>query len=219
MTQKRGNKHCSTLKKKIITCASKMFEEQGVRSVKMDEIAAKLSMSKRTLYEIFDDKEDLLIECMKQNHDIQIKKARKIIDESNNVLEVILKMFEQSVKKMHSMNLKFFSDAHQYPKAIKLIKDGKKEEFENAVLFFRQGIAQGLFRSDIDFEIFCFMLREQINMLLGMTDWRKHDFFDIYEFVIFTFLRGVSTKEGMDVIDKFIVEYRKKEHSKRKVSL
>ena len=49
----------------IIDAAIKSFAEKGIRSVKMDDVAAELSISKRTLYEIFDRKEDLLFEGVK----------------------------------------------------------------------------------------------------------------------------------------------------------
>ena len=44
----------------IIDRASKMFVSQGVKAVRMDDIAQELSVSKRTLYELFGDKEELL---------------------------------------------------------------------------------------------------------------------------------------------------------------
>lgn len=49
-----------SLKDKILETSMKMFQEKGIRAVKMDDIANRLSISKRTLYEIYDDKERLL---------------------------------------------------------------------------------------------------------------------------------------------------------------
>ena len=44
----------------IIEQAAKMFAEQGIKSIRMDDIAKTLGVSKRTLYEMFEDKEELL---------------------------------------------------------------------------------------------------------------------------------------------------------------
>ncbi|UKI39878.1 MAG: TetR/AcrR family transcriptional regulator [Alistipes putredinis] len=49
----------------IVARAASMFETQGVKSVRIDDIASELGMSKRTLYEMFDSKEALLKECMR----------------------------------------------------------------------------------------------------------------------------------------------------------
>ena len=54
-----------TLKQKILATAMMLFSERGIKAVKMDDISNHLSISKRTLYEIYDNKEDLLFECLK----------------------------------------------------------------------------------------------------------------------------------------------------------
>ena len=48
----------------IVEVATKMFHHQGLRGVTMDDIAHELTMSKRTLYQIFADKEQLLLDCV-----------------------------------------------------------------------------------------------------------------------------------------------------------
>ena len=48
------------LRVKILTTAMADFRQRGIRGVTMDDVATELGISKRTLYEIFDKKEDLL---------------------------------------------------------------------------------------------------------------------------------------------------------------
>lgn len=55
-----------TLKGKILTAAMAAFTKKGIKAVKMDDIAAALSISKRTLYELYENKEDLLLEGIKR---------------------------------------------------------------------------------------------------------------------------------------------------------
>ena len=54
-----------SLKQKILTTAASLFAKHGIKAVKMDDISNELSISKRTLYEIYDNKELLLFECVK----------------------------------------------------------------------------------------------------------------------------------------------------------
>ena len=54
----------SSLRDRIIDVALDDFTSQGIRSVTMDEVATKLGISKRTLYEVFADKEALLVDCI-----------------------------------------------------------------------------------------------------------------------------------------------------------
>ena len=68
--KKRTDK--TVVKEHIVLAAAKAFAQKGVKTVRMDDIATGLSISKRTLYELFHDKEDLLAEFnlqMQQNSD------------------------------------------------------------------------------------------------------------------------------------------------------
>ena len=51
----------------VMEFALNEFIQKGLKAVKMNDIAFALSMSKRTLYEMFGDKEGMLIECFKFN--------------------------------------------------------------------------------------------------------------------------------------------------------
>ena len=77
-----------------------MFYKQGIKQVRMDDIAKELTISKRTLYEIFNDKETLLLECIKYKHQ-QEESYLQALDLSNaNVLEVVLRYYEYTMKEL-----------------------------------------------------------------------------------------------------------------------
>lgn len=60
----KENSQRGELRDRIIETASEAFTAHGIKSITMDDIAASLSISKRTLYEVFQDKESLLTECI-----------------------------------------------------------------------------------------------------------------------------------------------------------
>ena len=105
--------------------------------------------------------------------------------------------------------MKFFQDVRLYPRAYALIGKRNKQDFEDAVNFFKQGVDQGIFRVDINFEIFIVILHKQIDTLLNGEVSKNFSFFDVYEFIMFTFLRGVSTRKGQDIIEDFIENFKK----------
>ena len=70
------------LRKRIIETAMGLFSKQGIRSVTMDDIAATFGISKRTLYEVFADKESLLIEHPpgeEKEHGIRAPGGRRVV--------------------------------------------------------------------------------------------------------------------------------------------
>src|SRR5215204_2546022 len=76
------------VKKKILKAAESLFMKYGVRSISMDDIARHLSVSKKTLYQHFEDKEDIVtiasqshIEAMSQQFEEIRQSAKSAIDE------------------------------------------------------------------------------------------------------------------------------------------
>lgn len=66
----------SELRERIIQTVVKAFSTHGIKSITMDDIAASLGISKRTLYEVFSDKKSLLEECIlteQRSTDVLIK--------------------------------------------------------------------------------------------------------------------------------------------------
>lgn len=65
MAGRRKENDREELKLRVVETASKSFMTLGIKAVHMDDIASSLSISKRTLYELFGDKEELLLEVFR----------------------------------------------------------------------------------------------------------------------------------------------------------
>lgn len=196
------------LRERIILAAVELFTTNGIKSITMDEIAASLGISKRTLYEVFPDKETLLEECIlksQKDGDIFVK---GVIETSGNVLEVLLRCYQWSIERFHATNKKFFEDIKKYPKAYELMTRRHNQDSEEAVNFFKEGVKQGIFRDDVNFAIINLLVREQIDLLMNTDICKEYSFLEVYESIMFTFLRGISTEKGAHELEVFIREYR-----------
>ena len=98
-----------SLKERILETAMNSFAERGIKAVKMDDIANALSVSKRTLYEIYTNKEDLLFEGIKQLHRQKREELKRILDESSNVMDVILAVYRQKAEEFRQTNEVYLS--------------------------------------------------------------------------------------------------------------
>lgn len=96
------------LRERIIETAVKAFAAQGIKSITMDDIATSLGISKRTLYEVFPDKETLLEECILRGQKEGDEYLKNVLATSENVLEILLKCYQRSIEKFHATNKKFF---------------------------------------------------------------------------------------------------------------
>lgn len=201
----------SELRERIIQTAVQSFCTHGIKSITMDDIAASLGISKRTLYEVFADKESLLEECILKGQQDGDEFVRGVLATSSNVLEVLLRCYQWSIEKFHTTNKKFFEDIKKYPKAYELMKSNRNRSSEDTVRFFKEGVTQGIFRDDVNFAIVNLLVRDQLDLLMNSDICNEYSFIDVYESIMFTFLRGVSTEKGARVLEDFIGEYRERQ--------
>ena len=80
------------LKGRILEAAMKAFAERGVKAVRMDDISQSLSISKRTLYEIYSDKEELLYQGVMLFDQKQKKSMSAFIQKADSVMDIIIEI-------------------------------------------------------------------------------------------------------------------------------
>jgi len=81
-------------KEHIILVATELFKNYGIKSVTMDTLANQLGISKRTIYEAFSDKDELLMAVLKNIAYQQKELINRVIDESENSIVAIFRMLE-----------------------------------------------------------------------------------------------------------------------------
>ena len=197
------------LRERIIMTSTEAFTSKGIKCITMDDIAAALGMSKRTLYEVFADKETLLKESILKIQQDRDKYLQEVYEHSSNVLEVILAVFQKSIEIFHKTNKRFFEDIKKYPKVYAMMQDRQDSDSEKTMFFFKSGVEQGIFRSDVNFAIVNLLVREQFDVLLNTDICSEYPFIEVYESIMFTYIRGISTEKGAKVLEDFIQEYRK----------
>ena len=197
------------LKERIIATATEAFTTKGIKSITMDDIAAALGISKRTLYEVFVDKESLLKDCILTVQAERDRYLQEVYEQSHNVLEVILAVLQKSIEMFHKTNKRFFEDIKKYPKVYNMMKERSESDSEKTMSFFMLGVEQGIFRSDVNFAIVNLLVREQFDVLLNTDVCNEYSFIEVYESIMFTYIRGISTEKGAKVLEDFISEYRR----------
>ena len=186
------------LRERIIDTALNSFATHGIKSITMDDIAAALGISKRTLYEVFSDKETLLMECLLKAQREGDAYVKDVYEKASNVLEVLLKLYQRSIEKFHNTNKKFFEDIKKYPKVYAELMKRRNRDSEETIAFFKLG-----------FSIVNLLVREQLDLLMNTDLCKEHSFLEVYESIMFTYLRGISTEKGARKLEEFIREYRK----------
>lgn len=189
---------------RVITMASKMFASQGIRKVRMDDVAAALTMSKRTLYEMFDDKEHLLLECIKSDQECKQEYAQEVAATSENVLEIIVRIYQHGMDEMQAFNGSFFIDIKRYPKVCEWLNQRREENKGRTKAFFLAGVEQGIFRSDLNYDIFQYLMGLSMNGYFNNVESMKWSMAEVMETVLYTNIRGICTEKGQLLFDQYL---------------
>lgn len=110
------------LKKRIVETAMQAFKSHGIKSITMDDIAVSLGISKRTLYEVFANKEMLLEACILKEREDMKAYVDEMLATSDHVLEVLLKLYLHSIERFHATHKSFFEDLKKYRKSMNFSK-------------------------------------------------------------------------------------------------
>lgn len=195
---------------KVVKSAMELFRKNGIKDVTMDDIAHSLTMSKRTLYELFTDKESLLLYCVKTEGLWQRDRLHECVVNVANVLEPVLYDFSIKMEGLSEMAPSFFSDLHKYPKLVAYMAEMRKQQRVMAVEYLSKGVEQGLFRSDVNFEIIYTIISTQFDIIISSDEFRKYTPYELFNNFVLNYFRGCATPKGVQIMDDFFMRNAKK---------
>lgn len=195
-------------KERIIDQAMQMFATQGIKSVRMDDIAQHLGVSKRTLYELFGDKEGLLYLAMERYFQRDRQRWTELTANARNVLEAMFMVLAQVMDNLK----KFYPAVHD-----KLTREGMEKNRRSLRGMLDQGIVDGLFVDNINIDLAISVLyytasalvaRKELMLPAGMTER------EAFVQIISNFFRGISTAKGLRMIDDNLKRYELTKYDK-----
>jgi len=192
------------VKEQIILTALDLFSQYGIKKVSMDDIARNMSISKRTLYSFFDDKETLLVEGIDYTHRRLIHLLDKLEKENYTAIDIIILFYEELMKRPRWYSHKYYEDLKKYPRAIQLKEDEKNVFTERCRTMFNRGVKEGVFQAEVNVEIMALLAKEQVKMVQPSKSFSKHSNTEVYNTVLVTFLRGICTDKGRQILDRWI---------------
>lgn len=195
------------LKERILIAAHELFLRYGIRSITMDDIAKHLSISKKTIYQSFKDKDEVVHELISK----MLKENERIFNEveknSPHIIAGIFDLMNLMEKIIGQIHPGFFLDLQKYhPRTWKLFLEFKEgcvmKSIESQLT---KGIQQGLIRPDIDTRILSRMRMEQIEMGFNPVVFPhdKYKVLDVQIALLDHFLHGVCTLKGHKLINKY----------------
>lgn len=189
--------------------ATNMFREKGIRAVRMDDISDALHISKRTLYETYDNKKELLSDVMKILSEEKRSKIREIAKNCDNVMDILINFFRVQAEGYANTNPLFFEDMKRYPELLDAMHEQHKLHQSEALMFYKKGVEEGYFIPQVNYELFGIVGHKITRDVYANKEFSKFGIFEIFNTVIYVLLRGVCTTKGIERLDSFVEELGK----------
>lgn len=203
-----------TQRERIVEQAAKMFAEQGIKSIRMDDIAKALCVSKRTLYELFEDKEELLYLSIRFMQRRRMSKVEAKLKENRESLAFLFEALGMMIgnKELHcriSNNLRKF-----YPQTFERIRKESEEESGRALYsLIEHYIDCGLIVQTVDIRLSVTILYYTTTTIISsagnMSLPGGVSLDDVMKYTILNFFRGIATLKGVQQIDEYLLQQQK----------
>lgn len=192
---------------RLLEAIAPIIKERGLKATTMDLVASRLGMSKRTLYEIFESKNEMAGEVLENLHLYHINNMRKLFETSPNVLEAWVKLIRFHGSMMRGISADFFRDMDHHFKEVRghyrQLEDERRKEMEN---LFERGVDEGVFRPDLNFKIQGRIFEIQMESLKRMEQLFPKDISpaEVYNNICIGFLRSIVTPKGLEMLESLI---------------
>lgn len=191
-------------KDRILTHAAALFLRNGIKSVSMDDIAAELAMSKKTLYKFFTNKDEIVQGMVTQHLSTVQGECCAIAGHAPNAVAQMLDVSRWADQQFSNIHPRIFHDLRKYhPVAWKLFAAHKSTFILDQITQnLRRGIAEGLFRPDLDVEVLARLSLAQIELTFDPESYPPAQFTPqrVNRVLDEHFLLGVVTRQGHELI-------------------
>lgn len=196
------------MRDKILIGATDLFLNYGFKSVTMDDIANALGVSKKTIYQHFDNKTKLVEASTMHAFQFISQGINQICSSGKNPIEEIynIKQFVSEYLKDEKSSPQYQLQKY-YPKIFKNLKEQQFCVMQECVTDnLNRGVELGLYRNSIHVD---FISRIYFNIMLAIKD---KDLFPVNKFsmnmlmnnYIEYHLRGICTPKGLETLNNYI---------------
>lgn len=196
------------MKERILAEAERLFWKYGIRSVTMEDIAKELGISKKTIYQHFPDKEQILYQVIQHKTSRSQSEMECMVIDAANPIEEILSVLNMMQKNADQISPNLLMDIKRYyPQAFSLFRQYKEGQIMRSILEnIQKGVVEELYRADINPAILARLRVEQIELAFNhdLFPSDQYSMHDVQSELIHHFVRGMLTEKGFEVYNQYV---------------
>ncbi len=193
------------IKDNLIKAIAPIILKNGLKATTMDYVASSLSISKRTLYEVFENKSIMLKEALDYINKKHLLLFTDIFESSGTVMEALFRVLKSTQAALKFTSVEFYRDMDTYYKDLRQSYDKLADErFNSLMKVIETGIEQNVFRKDVNYRITLRMFEVQMELLKRMEEFLPGDVTlpEAFDSVSISFLRSIASTKGMGILDE-----------------
>lgn len=183
-----------------------MFMRYGIRSITMDEIAKELSISKKTIYQHFKDKDDIVLQVGKKVFADERTQITKCEATAENVIHELFLMSQSVREHIANANPSVLYDLQKYyPEAWQEYQHFKQFCLHKILSVLQRGMNEGYFWDDMSPEIMARLRTEEIELVFDNTIFprERFDAKEVQMQLLEHFIRGILTHQGLILYQQY----------------
>ena len=192
----------------IIKKVAGLYGKYGIKSVTMDDIARELGISKKTLYQYFKDKDDLVAKVVKYLMDYMSDEMARMVPKDFNAIEELLLVSKFISQYLKQVNPSVTYDLQKYyPEILKNINLNRREHiFSRIKENMKKGIKEGLYRKDLNIDIIAqfYLFRIEMSQTFDLLVESKYSFEEIFNTSFNYHIRGIANQKGIEYLESKI---------------
>ena len=201
------------VKDRIQVKAEELYMRYGIRSVSMDDIAAQLGMSKKTIYQYFADKDELVDAVVDAEIAHMQADCMECFNKSQNAIDELFITLDSVIEQFSNMNPMLLHDMEKFHhNAFQKFRKHKNEFLLRIIRTnLERGIKEGLFRPEMNVDIISKFRLESMMIAfdVNLFPTSRYTLAGVTKEIIEHYLYGIATLKGHNLIIKYMTERNK----------
>jgi AcrR family transcriptional regulator len=188
------------MREKILEIASEQFSQYGVRAITMEDIARLAGISKKTIYQEFKDKKELVMETFSLALKEDQESLNKILQQEDGVIEHLMFTSRMVRERLATLNPMVLLEIQKYfPEVWEMFNEFKQNVIVTDIVnVIEKGKTLGYFRPEINAKVLANMRVDQITAAMNPTNYNRNDYslLSLHVEMLDHFLHGIFTEKG-----------------------
>jgi len=195
-------------RQEIIRKVMGLYLQFGIRSVTMDDVVREVGISKKTLYQYFTDKSELVAAVVDCESNLNNKQHNEAIEGASNAIEKMLRFYHFQMKMIRDSNPSMIYDLKKYYPEVhaKFVEKKRDIIYENVLGNLIQGKSEGLYREELNEEVIAILNLMRVEAFINTNLYKPEEILNKEFFTeMFTYhMYGIVSDNGREILEQNI---------------